>query len=128
MAGVLIQKPVARQVAPHDGSHTDATYTYADSVLTITGSGAHIGLAKAVNAGELSAATPPAVPESISYNVTLMAFDGNSMTVSIETGSGVFWQFKLIKEVEAAASPSRWYLEACSDSWCAGCGSVTWQY
>ena len=84
-------------VAPHDGSHTDATYTYADSVLTITGSGAHIGLAKAVNAGELSAATPPAVPESISYNVTLMAFDGSSMTVSIETGSGVFWQFKFVK-------------------------------
>ncbi len=120
-------------VAPHDGSHTDATYTFANDVLTINGSGAHVGLAKAVNAGELSAATPPAVPESITYNVTLLAFDGNSMTLSIETGTGVFWQFKLVKdgaEAEAVASPivGTWKLSPTAGALGVGpsLGSIEW--
>ena len=41
-------------VAPHDGSATGSTYTYSEDSLTIVGYGAHVGLAKAVNAGELS--------------------------------------------------------------------------
>jgi len=118
-------------VAPHDGSHTDATYTFANDVLTINGSGAHVGLAKAVNAGELSAATPPAVPESITYNVTLLAFDGNSMTLSIETGTGVFWQFKLVKDgAEAVASPivGTWKLSPLAGALGVGpaLGSIEW--
>ena len=87
-------------VAPHDGSATDATYTYENDVLTINGTGSHVGLAKAVNAGELSAATPPAVPTSVNYNITLMSADGLNMTATIETGTGVFWTFKFVKVVE----------------------------
>ncbi len=83
-------------VAPHDGSATDATYTYDEDTLTINGLGAHVGLAKAVNAGELSSGSI-AVPDSVSYSVTMMSVDGQSMTLSIETGSAVFWQFKFVK-------------------------------
>ena len=86
-------------VAPHDGSAVGSTYTYDDDSLTITGLGAHVGLAKAVNAGELSAGNIP-VPAAITYSVDLMAADGLSMTLSIETGSGVFWTFKFVKQVE----------------------------
>ncbi|MDP4746137.1 MAG: hypothetical protein NWS22_15030, partial [Porticoccaceae bacterium] len=75
-------------VAPHDGSATGATYAYDEDSLTINGLGAHVGLAKAVNAGELSAGTV-AVPNSITYSVSLMSVDGQSMTLSIETGSAV---------------------------------------
>ncbi|MDG5491340.1 hypothetical protein [Psychroserpens sp. SPM9] len=80
-------------VAPHDGSNP-ATYTYdAESgTVTINGVGSYIGLPKANNQGELPNV---AVPDSITYNVTLV--DSNTMQVYIEAGSGVFWQYKLVK-------------------------------
>ncbi|WP_420601579.1 hypothetical protein [Flagellimonas sp.] len=83
-------------VAPHDGS-ASATYTYnaGAGTLTIDGTGAYLGLPKAVNAGELPNV---AVPTSITYNVTL-ADNNNTMNVVIESGSGVFWQYKLIRDV-----------------------------
>ena len=40
-------------VAPHDGSGT-FTYTYANNQLTVNGTGAHIGLPKAINGNEIS--------------------------------------------------------------------------
>lgn len=84
-------------VAPHDGSAV-ATYTYDDSssTITINGAGAFIALPKANNQGELPNV---AVPSSITYNVTL-SDDKNTMNVVIETGtgSGVYWQFKLIRD------------------------------
>ena len=80
-------------VAPHDGSAA-ATYTYnaGAGTVTINGAGAYIGLPKANNQGELPNV---AVPSSITYNVTFI--DSNTITVLIEAGAGVFWQFKLVK-------------------------------
>jgi len=81
-------------VSPHNGP-SGATYLY-DAVaktLTITGSGSYIGIPKAVNAGELPNV---AVPNSIVYNVTLTD-NNNTMNVVIETGSNVFWSYKLVR-------------------------------
>lgn len=82
-------------VAPHDGS-ANATFLYNDvaNTITITGAGAHLGLPKVNNDGELPNV---AVPNSITYNATLT--DNNTMEVGIEAGSGVFWTFKLIRDV-----------------------------
>ncbi|WP_323789904.1 hypothetical protein [Psychroserpens sp.] len=81
-------------VAPHDGSNP-ATYVYDEGAGTITlnGVGAFLGLAKANNEGELPSV---AVPSSITYNVTFA--DANTINVYIESGSGVFWQYKLVKQ------------------------------
>ena len=81
-------------VAPHNGP-AGATYLY-DAVaktLKITGSGSYIGIPKANNAGELPK-TP--VPSSIIYKVTLTD-NNNTMNVVIESGSGVFWSYKLVR-------------------------------
>ncbi|QWX82836.1 hypothetical protein H0I23_10210 [Cellulophaga sp. HaHaR_3_176] len=84
-------------VAPHDGT-ASATYAYDESAgtITINGIGAYIALAKGTNTGELAA--PEDAPSSIVYNATFI--DNNTMSVVIETGtgSGVFWQFKLVKD------------------------------
>jgi len=87
-------------VAPYDGS-ASATYTYdsAAGTVTLNGTGAYIGLAKANNAGELPNV---AVPSSITYNVTFL--DANTISVYIESGAGVFWQYKL-ERVGATSSP-----------------------
>lgn len=80
-------------VAPHDGS-VDATYSYdeANGTVTINGEGAYIGLPKANNAGELPNV---AISSSITYQVTFL--DENTIDVYVESGDGVFWQYKLIK-------------------------------
>ena len=81
-------------VAPYNGP-TGATYLY-DAVaktLTITGAGSYIGIPKANNAGELPNVP---VPSSIVYKVTL-ADNNNTMNVVIESGSGVFWSYKLVR-------------------------------
>jgi len=81
-------------VAPHDGSSL-GTYTYNESAgtLVINGRGSHLGLAKAVNGSELSA--PGAAPDYITYTVATL--DGNNMTVTLETGAGVWWTFNLVR-------------------------------
>ncbi|MGJ8659130.1 MAG: hypothetical protein ACSHWV_04705 [Cellulophaga fucicola] len=80
-------------VAPYDGSAA-ATYVYdaATGTVTINGTGAYIGLAKANNQGELPNV---AVPSSITYTATFI--DANTMSVYVEAGSGVFWQYKLVR-------------------------------
>jgi len=81
-------------VAPHNGP-AGATYLY-DAVantLTITGKGSYIGIPKANNAGELDKVP---VPNSIVYKVTLTD-NNNTMNVVIESGSGVFWSYKLVR-------------------------------
>jgi len=90
-------------VAPHDGSNA-ATWDYnpGTGTVTLNGLGAFLGLPKAVNEGELSSDTPPAVPESITYTVTL-SDNNNTMTVVIECGTGVFWTFKLVTDEPARA-------------------------
>lgn len=79
-------------VAPHDGSNS-ATYTLSNNSLTLNGQGAYIGLPKAVNAGELPNVP---VPAEVTYNVTFES--PTVMRLSIESGAGVFWQYKLVKQ------------------------------
>ncbi|MFE3866704.1 hypothetical protein ACFX5E_01290 [Flavobacterium sp. LS2P90] len=81
-------------VAPYNGP-AGATYLY-DAVglnLTITGRGSYVGLPKANNAGELPNVP---VPNSITYKVTLTD-NNNTMNIVIESGSGVFWSYKLVR-------------------------------
>ncbi len=81
-------------VAPHDGSAA-ATWSYDEDAgeLTLTGTGAHLGLAKVVNGAELTA--PSEAPESITYPVTLSA-NSDTMTVDINFGPG-FWHFVFVQ-------------------------------
>ena len=87
-------------VAPHDGSNA-ATWDYnaGTGTVTLNGVGAYLGLPKANNAGELPNVD---VPESITYDATL---SGNTMTLVIECGTGVFWTFKLVTDEPARAEP-----------------------
>lgn len=81
-------------IAPHDGSNA-ATWEYDEAAGTIilTGVGAHLGLAKVINGGELS--TPADAPTSITYPVV---FDGDDrMVIDIDFGAG-FWHFELVKD------------------------------
>ncbi|MEM1119542.1 MAG: IPTL-CTERM sorting domain-containing protein [Bacteroidota bacterium] len=79
-------------IAPHDGSSA-ATWAYDGTAgtLTLTGVGAHLGLAKVVNGSELS--SPSAAPNSITYEVVI---SGNSMTIDINFGGG-YWRFIMEK-------------------------------
>ena len=80
-------------VAPHNGlSAYTFNYNQAAGTITVNGTGSYIGLPKANNAGELPNV---AVPSSITYNVTFI--DSNTISVGIESGSGVFWTYKLIR-------------------------------
>lgn len=81
-------------VPPHDGS-TVATYVYDASAgtLTLNGIGAYIGLSKAVNGSELS--NPSDAPDSVTYHVSFI--DTNTISVYIEAGAGIFWQYKLVR-------------------------------
>ena len=87
-------------VTPHDGSN-GATWAYdeAAGTITLTGIGAHLGLAKVHNGGELTA--PGDAPASITYPVVI---DGNSMTVDINYGGG-FWHFAFEREVATEPEP-----------------------
>ena len=79
-------------VAPHDGT-TNAPYTYAynstTGELTVNGIGAHLGLAKVINGGELNNSANAA--SNITYMVSFSNND-NTMTADINVGSG-WWRF-----------------------------------
>ncbi|SDI57297.1 PKD domain-containing protein [Winogradskyella thalassocola] len=81
-------------VAPHDGSGT-ASYDLdlGAGTLTLNGVGAYIGLAKAVNNTELT--DPLDAPASIVYDITIV--DSNTISVMVDVGDSVFWQYKLVK-------------------------------
>lgn len=83
-------------VFPHDGT-AKATYDYdaAAGTIKITEKGAFLGLAKAMNGGELSA--PGGAPDDITYLAELSA-DGNTLDLDIEIAGGGFWTFKLAKQ------------------------------
>ena len=97
----------ATPVAPHDGS-TVGSYVYDEDAgtLTISGKGAHIALPKAVNGQELT--TTADTPESVVYQV--LTLDGDSMTVTLETGPGVWWTFRLAR-VPASPLAGKWKLD-----------------
>ena len=81
-------------VAPHDGS-ADASFAYDGEMntLTISGAGAYIGLPKAINGAEIDSAA--AVPASIDYNAYLN--DDGTMSVTVEAGDGVWWNYLLTR-------------------------------
>ena len=85
-------------VSPYDGAATDYTYTYDEDAGTITvyGVGAHLGLAKVYNGGELASTSEAAGIESITYTVVEISEDGNTMTVDILFGDG-YWTYVLTK-------------------------------
>ena len=93
-------------VAPHDGS-ARAVFEYdeAANTLTIHGKGAHLGLAKAANGGELPNV---AVPDSITYDV--LSLEGDTMTVAVEAGDGVWWTFKIERTADTVALAGKWRL------------------
>ncbi len=86
-------------VAPHNGSSTmNYTYDSANSTLTVNGLGAHIGLPKVYNGGELG--NPLDAPSSVTYTITEMT--ETAMTLQINYFDTYVWQFKLAKDVPAA--------------------------
>ena len=132
-------------VAPHNGMPT-VPYTYVfdagAGTLTINGSGGHLGLPKAVNAGELSGNPPPPVPNSIDYLVAFSS-DQDTMTVDINFTNG-FWRYIYVRTVIAVAPPATAdvtfsvdmseytgtigtavNLSGTFNSWCADCAPMT---
>jgi hypothetical protein len=88
-------------VAPHDGS-ASATFTYDASTgsLMIDGLGAHLGLPKVYNGGEMS--NPADAPTSVTYTVTEMS--DSAMTIQINYVDTFIWQYKLVKVASVAAT------------------------
>jgi hypothetical protein len=82
-------------VAPHTGGAATYTFDAALGTLTVNGLGAHIGLAKVHNAGELT--SPAGAVSTITYNVAF-SNGGNTMTAQINFGPG-WWQFVYQKTV-----------------------------
>lgn len=84
-------------LAPHDGMGS-YTYELTGTDLKLIGTGAHVGLAKAVNGSELGA--PGDAPGDVTYIVSDFAVDGTTkrMTVQIFAGGETWWQFKLISQ------------------------------
>ncbi len=80
-------------VAPYDGT-AEATFDHnqSEGSITINGLGAYLGIPKANNQGELPNVD---VPDSITYQVNFL--DTDTISVYIESGSGVFWQYKLVR-------------------------------
>ena len=88
-------------VAPHDGSGS-ATWAYdeAAGTVTLTGTGAHLGLAKVHNGGELT--SPAESVASITYPVVI---EGTTMTVDIAFGTTGFWHFVFEQVTETEPAP-----------------------
>jgi len=99
----------AAPVAPHDGS-ASATYVYdADAAtITVNGVGAHIGLPKVHNNGEL-AASADAV-SSITYAISEMT--ASAMTLQVNYSGDAIWQFKLSKAPSPTAEISAFLASA----------------
>jgi len=86
-------------VAPHDG-YGAATYSYdaTAGTLTVSGAGAHVGLPKVINGGEIS--DPANAAALIVYEVTELT--DTTMTLDINFGPG-YWRFKLVDAASVAA-------------------------
>ncbi len=88
-------------IAPHTGGAATYTFDAVLGTLTVNGLGAHIGLAKVNNAGELT--SPAGAVSSITYNVAF-SNGGNTMTAQINFGPG-WWQF-VYKKTEVINPPT----------------------
>ena len=91
-------------IAPHDGGSN--TYTFSNGVLTVSGVGAHVGLAKVHNGGEDGAP----VNDQITYSVTFSGSNSEIMTVDISfpnaggTNGLGWWRFVYLKNDAACAT------------------------
>ena len=74
-------------VTPHSGG--SFTYTYINGVLTVNGLGAHLGLPKVTNSGEIT--TPSNAATSVSYIISLDTI-ANTLTADIDFGGG-WWRY-----------------------------------
>ena len=113
-------------VAPHDGSNA-ATFEYdaGNNSLTLSGTGAYIGLPKAVNGSELAA--PGDAPASVTYN----AYLNNDGTLSVTINVGVnWWNFILERKVdEPSPLEGTWVLASTGDgAWGVGPAEFDNQY
>ena len=81
---------------PHDNSN-DSYWNFNpdNSMITIHGAGAYIGLAHVVNGGDFGFVSDLEVPDSINYDV--MYFDGNTMLISLSFPGG-YWTFTFEKD------------------------------
>ncbi|WP_052503367.1 PKD domain-containing protein [Lacinutrix sp. Hel_I_90] len=87
-------------VAPYNGVTASFTHNETAGTVTLNGTGAYIGLPKANNQGELPNVP---VPNAITYTVTFIDMD--TISVYVESGAGVFWQYKLVREIPTTNSP-----------------------
>lgn len=117
--------------APFDGKGT-YSYTYTSTTLTLIGKGAHVGLAKVNNAGEIS--NGAAIADQIAYTIVEQTKVGNTrkMTLRIQAGNGVWWDFKLISggASPAAAIVGNWKMEPVEGALSVGpsAGSREWWF
>ncbi|MFT6216005.1 MAG: hypothetical protein ACJAS3_002406 [Roseivirga sp.] len=79
-------------VAPFVGGSYTYTFDETANTLTVTGSGAFIGLAKATNTGEIS--TVADAPSSVTYDV--FSITSSSAELRIKAGDA-YWTYKLSK-------------------------------
>ena len=92
----------ATSVAPHDGSAIASwAFDASAGTVTLTGTGAYLGLAKVYDGGELT--DPNNAPASITYPVVFSA-NGDTMTIDVDFGGG-YWHFVLLK-VEGVSTGS----------------------
>lgn len=115
-------------VAPFVSS-TSFTYTYTSTTLTLIGQGAHVGLPKVNNQGEISQSADAA--DQIAYNITDQSSDGTNrrMTLQIEAGDDLWWEFLLISGPPAAAAiEGTWVMEPIEGALAVGptAGSNAW--
>jgi len=124
-------------VAPHNDATGTYTYDSGTGQLTINGVGAHIGLAKVFNGGEL--ADPANAPASITYDVSFSP-DGNTLTADINFGAG-WWRF-IYQRSGTTAGPSTYdvtfnvdmsdyagtftqvYMSGSFNGWCGDCNAM----
>ena len=85
-------------VYPHDGAATYYTYAYdADaSTITVNGVGAHLGISKVYNEGEMTSVSEAAGIESITYTIVEMEATRMTVEIQFEAGGG-YWTYMLQK-------------------------------
>ena len=92
-------------IAPHDGGSN--TYTFSNGILTVSGPGAHVGLAKVHNGGEDGAP----VNDQITYHVSFSGSSSEIMTVDISfpnaggTNGLGWWRYVYLKNGAAPPPP-----------------------
>lgn len=90
-------------VAPHDGS-ASATWSYdaMANTLTVTGTGAYLGLPKVHNNGELT--DPNNAVASITYQVTSITDTTMTLDINYNPGADGWWRFEMKKDMTSSTN------------------------